>query len=114
MEPTAAYQLTIYTFGAATAMLWLVAIILLMSMLRIMRINRIEAEMMMVAVPVTTPQFTPAPRQEKTQPASRRKELLEKAVKADVDIKISPDDLTVTEKRYQPRPIVASSEISAK
>jgi len=106
MQPTVAYQLTIFTFGAATFMMWLVVAILTLSMFRIMRINRLE--LAYASVYAEQPAVQSRPAQEKTEPATLRKTLLKRAASAAVDINITPDDSTVTEKRYQPSPMTRS------
>lgn len=100
MQATLAQQLTIFSFGAATFMFTLVGVIAFVSMLRLMRLERLAS--MSVAV---APQPVMKREQPQTNVDTQPKPLLRTQATPKIDIQIDPVDEPIAESRYKPRSV---------
>lgn len=100
MQATLAQQLTIFSFGAATFMFTLVGVIAFVSMLRLMRLERLAN--MPVAI---APQPVVKREQPQTNVDTKPKPPLRTQMTPKIDIQIDPADEPVAESRYKPRSV---------
>ena len=101
MQATLAQQLTIFSFGAATFMFTLVGVIAFVSMLRLMRLERLANMPMTVA-----PQPAVVKREQpQTNVDTKPKPPLRTQTTPKIDIQIDPVEEPVAESRYKPRSV---------